>query len=681
MNDKRVGHRSENNRVQSRRFYPEDNIKNPLKKLDVTLQQFLTNLKNYNTMSDDEDTENYNIKENTIKLSINNSNINDLSTELINNIDHFIDQNSLNNTNSFGKEKRLFTEQTNFHHKTNKILITTPNKNNIYLKKEKSPINNNKNKIYIDINELNFLKETIKNLKNENNENKKDILDLINNNKKYSNIILSNISKRENKIKTFYLNQINEIQKAVNTYEYKIKELINLNDSKNNDLSQKLQIVLLEKEKEISDIKFHYEKIIFNLQNDLNSVNQKKKYLLTQIKELNTKAKNIENLTKEKNLLNEKNQQLEKLNLDNEKNIQILNEQIKNLKIENLEYSKEIENFKTIMRDVKISLKANIENEKKISELKKEVSNYKIKNQEIMTNKNNLIIEMDKLKKKNIYYTKENRRTRSFLDKYKTYNSSLSKEKTETIKHIEKLNREISDLKKDKINQLNRIKNDCLNKSNNTAIIESNHKLKFDMDELSKEKKILEEKYDDLLKSVELKKKTDRKNRSILRKKKVIKKFDILNKNNCISFSVLKNKKKIINVNLKNAMKDYEEKINMFNGKMNKLCDRKNDRDYSEIKKELVNLKYENQKLFECIENKTQRNNNFRKDIIYKENSFNTKLNNEKELKKIINCVKKLIRISLSGDNNTNQKFSGEEYNIIKELKDIMINYEKNKGK
>ena len=681
MNDKRVGHQSENNRVQSRRFYPEDNIKNPLKKLDVTLQQFLTNLKNYNTMSDDEDTENYNIKENTIKLSINNSNINDLSTELINNIDHFIDQNSLNNTNSFGKEKRLFTEQTNFHHKTNKILITTPNKNNIYLKREKSPIINNKNKIYIDINELNFLKETIKNLKNENNENKKDILDLINNNKKYSNIILSNISKRENKIKTFYLNQINEIQKAVNTYEYKIKELINLNDSKNNDLSQKLQIVLLEKEKEISDIKFHYEKIIFNLQNDLNSVNQKKKYLLTQIKELNTKAKNIENLTKEKNLLNEKNQQLEKLNLDNEKNIQILNEQIKNLKIENLEYSKEIENFKTIMRDVKISLKANIENEKKISELKKEVSNYKIKNQEIMTNKNNLIIEMDKLKKKNIYYTKENRRTRSFLDKYKTYNSSLSKEKTETIKHIEKLNREISDLKKDKINQLNRIKNDCLNKSNNTAIIESNHKLKFDMDELSKEKKILEEKYDDLLKSVELKKKTDRKNRSILRKKKVIKKFDILNKNNCISFSVLKNKKKIINVNLKNAMKDYEEKINMFNGKMNKLCDRKNDRDYSEIKKELVNLKYENQKLFECIENKTQRNNNFRKDIIYKENSFNTKLNNEKELKKIINCVKKLIRISLSGDNNTNQKFSGEEYNIIKELKDIMINYEKNKGK
>ena len=124
-------------------------------------------------------------------------------------------------------------------------------------------------------------------------------------------------------------------------------------------------------------------------------------------------------------------------------------------------------------------------------------------------------------------------------------------------------------------------------------------------------------------------------------------------------------------------MKDYEEKINIFNDYMNRLCGGKNVIDYNVIKKELYNLKYENQKLFDCIENKIKSNNNFRTDMISNVNCLSNKYSKEKELNKLLNCVKKLIRISSNEKNNIISKISNEEHNVIKELKDIMNDYEK----
>ena len=173
------------------------------------------------------------------------------------------------------------------------------------------------------------------------------------------------------------------------------------------------------------------------------------------------------------------------------------------------------------MKDVKITLKENERIKSKINELEKELKQYKKVNNDIIS-KNKLMngenenvnkeIKIIKLEKNQLI--KEINLKKELLEQYKKNINDLNKEKEEFFQQIQKLNNEMAELKN---------KNNRIAQINSGIKVENVHKLKETIQTIKKEKKKLEEKYNELLKRFELKEKTNKINRNLLGRNKSVK--------------------------------------------------------------------------------------------------------------------------------------------------------------
>lgn len=241
---------------------------------------------------------------------------------------------------------------------------------------------------------------------------------------------------------------------------------------------------------------------------------------------------------------------------------------ILNIKNPFIKQNNNINNFlidkKIYKEKIDSNKKTHEDNIHKIKELEKKLNEYSSLNDEMKKENINIKNEIGKIKMEKNQLNKEINLKKELVEKLKQSNIDLNKEKEEFKKHIEKLNQDIIELKtkNNRLNQINKIKSD-----NSSIPVENIHKLKKTIDSLTKEKNGLEEKYNELLKRIEIKEKTNKVNKALLSKERKITKFENLHRMNSISFTIQRKKKKnkILNLTNNNLVTNNLNLKNSFN--------------------------------------------------------------------------------------------------------------------
>ena len=367
-----------------------------------------------------------------------------------------------------------------------------------------------------------------------NNESKKEIIEKINN--------LKNITKKSKEDLLTYKNNVSQMIKVIievinkkqiqiiNRYEKRIMKI--------NAINKNLKNIINKNKEEKQNMKKSYNKIISNLEEEKNGLNQDKNVYINRFNEL-TEAKDLlnnekNNLQKQSMNLTEENKKLNDENESLKKEIKKYKQELENNNQKLIEYKKKFDEYENVIQNNKISLKSLDEKRNKIKELDTKLNEYKILNDDLklkndkLINENTIIKkEVEKISKEKISYIKELNLKKDLLSKLRDNNTQINKEKDDLIKQKDTMNLEMSELKSKfkRTIQMNKIKIE------NSDIASDNiHKLKMSINLLNKEKNDLEEKYIELIEKMKLKEKNDKIYKTLLKKEKKIKTFSDLQK-------------------------------------------------------------------------------------------------------------------------------------------------------
>ena len=426
---------------------------------------------------------------------------------------------NINNQRNIHHSKKLNNSNTNRLVNNNKILNF--NDNNV----------SNQN---FEISELYELIKKIKGINLSNIENINDVLNIQQEFRKIKNMLLSEISKLIG-IKQKKNFNSSQRQEEINL-NLKLKEI---NDMKNNLL---FDANILNKEK--SSLLDEISRLKKNEQQNLNLINSKEEENLKLRKEIN----NLKGIREEFQKIKENVE-----NLENEINIK--EKELNKLKKENANLLSEIDKYKNIMKDVKINLKNQEFLQNKVLEQEKIINEYVQKDdekEENFENQENLKKENKEMKRQllilqsqNKNITKEFKIKRDILDGLQGDHDKLVKERDDFKKQQNILNNEI------KIMKMN-------NKRINN--IKISLRLKDTIDNLTKEKKNLQEKNLSLQKrinEIDMKKYRSKSTNNFSSSKiRAAKKFHDLTKVNIEPFVLFsKSKKKEIEKRTNNIVK------------------------------------------------------------------------------------------------------------------------------
>jgi len=459
------------------------------------------------------------------------------------------------------------------------------NKNNL------SPNNNYRNNFnYVDNdNKQKLINASGNNKYNNNNlDNKKDDFNIgakIQKNNKNANIndiIISNVSFRNKKIKNYdkdLQNVLKSLKKLNITNLENKKEVLNLQEQYMNmyknvisqiqDYSINLQNIYDQKikqldnkgEKQIDDKKIvELNEIIEKLKSENNNLlNEQKNNSLN----LTKFEKEKEKLQKENYNLNEFIKKLKEQNgfnnkdmsnladkeykiieLQNEKkellnNIQRKDIIIKELYDKNEKLSKEIDKFKNIMKDVKITVENEEIMQNNLIDLENKYNKLKTDYDLIYEEKKSFLGQMNILRSQKNIYCKEFNKNKEILSQLKNDYDVLIKERDQYKKQKDIIKNELEIIKKnnDKMNAI---------KVNNNIKAQSNKKLRNTITDLNSQKSNLEKQNDLLQKKIEdLDKEIIRsKSQTKLKLLNKSKTFKNLKKINDIKFTIKKNENK-----------------------------------------------------------------------------------------------------------------------------------------
>ena len=705
----------------------QDKEKRILNSMKESLDTFLLNLKT-KTSSDNitkQDIQNYYLTDNELLNSLNFDLLSSYQTLIQQNIN----QNNYKNKKKF--IKRAFSTKevinrpnksnvsySNFNNKHNK---RANNRINSYLDKNSSQVTQTNSFFYND-NETINKSLSIKNLNNKNsNESRDKQIYNNNNNKKYypqkkfeypiklinnnnlnefnssflyknslqNNNLFSKSTKNNSKLYTNYSNleqnillskennnknkalilsniysQFQRLKKENKKNKLEIKDFYNYYSQLMKNIFFKIKIHLYKCENIYNEKIENFQKEIRSLKNINESYKKENEYLREMSKNYNiNKDNNNDNIYENNQLLEEKNNTIfllqEELNTKNDKIDKLLKEQSEN--------KKTIEGFKKIMKDVKITLenyevlqKKQIEYEKimKKSNLSNEELNNKIKELNEKNYKLKLQIDLFKNEKRNISI--ENEKNKNFVNSYKTSYDLIIKEKDELKKEKLKLMNEIEIIKKNN-KKMNNIK------INNNIKIQNNTKLRETINELNKEKNMLELKYKNLQKTLDEQAMKNRSmSASILKTSTFIKhkKFYNLSKIKIKSFT-------IYNINKANEQKQRmnpNKKKKKFNKLIisNKITILYKSDNINNLSKSKLS-KSKNNQIKKSIQNEESYNNINIKKI--NNESKSTSIQNNKKEKKYINEIYNCELFTIFGSIKIKEEINVEEYiNKINEL-------------
>ena len=655
--------------------YQSNEILNSMKE---SLDNFLLNLRTKSTSNNisKEELENYYLSKSNI--------YNTLNVDFISPYENLLKQNELNKNNNIrtSMSKRANSSKSIFQ----KINASVINNNSIY-----DNLNNISNSFYdknnVEIkhnnsmmcNESLALKNIKTKLRKQNSVNNN-----LNNNYSHNNYSVNSNSKKffqNNKI-DFPIKLINNKNNNINTIKNKKNKnmikiprqnksqlLFNNNNSINNNNKilyinslRNIKNILINIKKEnnqnkneIKNIYKYYTILSEQIQNKFQLFIQKYNNNISLKKSEGKKYNDLmEKYKLKEEELEEKNNKIFLL----ENDLSIKEEKINQLINKEFEYKQTISQFKKIMKDVKIALG----NYEFMKEKQIELNNLLNKTKELNEKNEKMKKDIFLIRSKKKSISKENEKNKNLIDLYKTNYDNVLKEKEELKKENLKLNNEIQIIKKNNEKMTNI-------KVNNNIKIQKNLKLKEEINNLTKEKKELENKYKNLQKvSEENGKKNKIRNcnssTNILRQKKFY------------NLSKFKNKSFVIFSTGK--IKEQKSRFNKMK-KFNKLViENKMILTYKQIKtnKNKKSNGYDYLKDINELKDKVEQKNKYI-NILEKENN-ETKNSKNNQINKLTKMIKTL--------EEKNEKLKEEILNNNKDiennkLKNIIEQMEKDKNK
>ena len=474
------------------------------------------------------------------------------------------------------------------------LLNQYENLNNINKNNSNISHDNNDNKInkkIIDndhIKNIRMLLGKIKEIKNENLGIKNEIEAYQNTFNEMIKIVINGAMMKETEINEKYKNIVDKLKKELEISKQKMSKLdIDYKKQTKSNL-QKFNNIINNNKIQKEQIEKNFQESIEKLEQEKNELIKEKNNLIEEQKNKNDELNKLNDelialgkenqrlIQENENLkvkINELNQNIDIIIKNNEENIekiisekdQIMNQLTKELESANtkiinqnkqiIQSKLKIEELQKWKTETKITLKQYEKDKNRLNELEKLFIQF----QNLKNENKNTLKNIEKIKTEKILLNKQNIVQKDLIEKYKNINNDLNKEKEENKNNIEKLNKEIYDLKysKNKLKSLN----ESIHHNDESA-----HKLRTIIENLKKKNKELEEQNNELLKRIEIKEKTGKKNKELLNKERKPHKFENLHKINLESFIFKRNKnnkhKFIVSNNVRTITSRLYPKIN-----------------------------------------------------------------------------------------------------------------------
>ena len=656
-----------------------------LNSMKESLDNFLINLRTKSTSNNlsNEEIENYYLSKSGMYNSIN--------VDLISPYQKLLKQNHIkkNKSKRPASSKNLLN-RINASVINNNSIYNKLNNNNSFYEKNTSEIRHNNSMLYNENHGINFMNKNLGingNINNSINYNNKSNYSQNNYNIHSNSTKFFQNTKIDFPIKLINNNNNNYIKKSKNSLKIprqnKSQSFHKVNNNRRNN-KQYLNVLgniknfLLRMKKENNKNKMEI-KNIYKYYNILSNQIQNKIEIF-----MKTFTGNLIEKQKDNNLYEEleeknkiKDEELEEKNnkiflMENDLNIK--EEKIKKLMEKEIEYKQKISQFKKIMKDVKIALSNYDIMKEKQNEFKNILKKLNLSNEELNIKTKELNEQNEKMKKdivlmksKKKSISKENEKNKSLADLYKNNYDTIVKEKEDLKKENLKLTNEI---------QIIKINNDKMNniKMNNNFKIQSNLKLKETINNLTKEKKELENKYKNLQNRIRSNSSTN-----IIKKKKFNNLVESKNKS-FIIYSISKIKQQNTRINKKKKFNKLviENKMNFsYKHNRNIKIKKQNGYDYMKDINDLKNQIEQKTKYIKILEKEKKDSND----------SNNIQINKLKETVKTLQEKNQILsdensNLKIPKKKEINKTDENENKDIEnKKLKDIIDQLEKDKNK